>query len=72
MISSSLRLVLKCEFDADVKTEKILCHHDGEQLGFYKKGSHHDGEQLGFYKKGTSQNTEQKEQCSCDLHVARN
>ena len=26
----------KCEFDTDVKVENYY-HHDGEQLGFYKK-----------------------------------
>ena len=35
-ISLSLRLLLKCEFDTDVKLENYS-HHDGEQLLFIKK-----------------------------------
>ena len=47
----------KCKFDTDVKIENYY---------------HHDGKQLGFYKKRTYQNTEPKEECSCDLYIARN
>ena len=49
----------KCEFDTDVKIDVRI---------FY----HHDGEPLGFNKKGTSQNTEQEKGCSCNLYIARN
>ena len=30
-------LLLKCEFDTDVKIGNNYHHHDGEQVGFYKK-----------------------------------
>ena len=49
---------LKCEFGTDVKIENYF---------------HHDGEELGFYKKSTSRSKVQKEWCSCNLYIiARN
>ena len=48
----------KCEFDTDVKKEKIFCHHNGEQWRFYKKS--------------TSQNTQQKVGYFSNLYIARN
>ena len=39
-ISPSLRLLLKCVFDTDVKTVDQYYHHDGEQLDFYQKVLH--------------------------------
>ena len=58
IISSSLRVCWKCQFDTDVKTENYN-HHDGEQLLFWKK----------VKKKSTYQNTEQEEGYSCNLYI---
>ena len=38
-ISPSLRLLLKCVFDTDVKTVGQHYHHDGEQLNFLSKST---------------------------------